>query len=195
MKATIIFISFIFFLAFALQVSAQEIQFSNELKGFEFYNQGKLKDIKLKTSTDEDVKAVFGKDCLGGGCEYNENWEIGFLYYFGWMKRYETENGVKKTYIVSPEFVDRIFAIILVPQKMISLNQISFSKEFQSESSFGEHGVKLKYYAGSNGLYYSLLDEDDSYKGNLTHIIYRIPDNLEQDMFILTQIQDKPFSN
>jgi len=185
-----ILIAFTFLLAFAVCVSAQEIQFINELKSYEFYNQGKLKDIKLKTSTDEDIKAVFGNDCWGGGCEYNEDWEIGFWYYFDGMNRYKIEDETKKTYSLSPEYVNKIFAIVLYPKKPIAFNQILFSREFQSSPSLGEHGVELKNYADSNGLTYTFFD-----KGNLRQISYNVTEKFEQDIFILTQIQDEPFSN
>lgn len=197
MKSTKIFIAFTFLLSFAVCVSAQSVQFLNELKGYEFYNQGKLKGIKLKISTAEDIKAIFGSDCLGGGCEYNKDWNIGFFYYFDGMKRYKTEDDMENIYVVSPEYVDKLFAIALYPKKIISFNQISFSENFAAETSRGEHGIKQKYYTDSEGLYYTILDDDydPSSKGNLRHIQYTIPEPLEKDIFILTQIQNKPFSN
>ncbi len=50
MKLTKIFIVFTFLLAFAICVSAQSVQFPNELKGFEVFGKGKLKSLKLGSS-------------------------------------------------------------------------------------------------------------------------------------------------
>lgn len=195
MKSAKVFVFFTFLFVFASCVSAQEIPFPNELKGYEFYNQGKLKGIKVKTSNKQDVKAVFGDDCEAKHCEYNEDWEVSFFYYLeGWPKR-KIVDGFEQIYIISPEYVNRLFAIQLYPKKTISFNQISFPKKFHSEPWFGEHSVKFKYYTDSNGLFYTLIDEDGSYKGNLRDIQYSVPENFEQDMFNLIQIQNNPLSD
>ncbi len=186
-----IFIAFTFLLAFAVCVSAQSVQFPNELKGYEFYDQGKLKDLRLKTSTSEDVKAIFGNDCILGGCDYNKDWEVGFFYYFDGMKRYKTENDVRKTYVVSPQYVGRIYSILLIPRKPISLDRTLFSKEFEAKDTIGEHGVELKYFTDSRGLYYTLYYNDSQGKGNLRYIEYNHPESLTEEGFILIQIEDK----
>jgi hypothetical protein len=69
-------------LALGLSVNtfAQGIQFANEIKGYEFYGQGKLKGLALKTSTRDDVKLAFGSDCDWTYCDYNDKWEVMFVY-------------------------------------------------------------------------------------------------------------------
>jgi len=75
MKLEKIFIVFTFLLAFAVFVSAQGSPYPNELKGYEFFGKGKLKNIKLGVSSKKDVKKIFGKDC-----DYDENFKVKFEY-------------------------------------------------------------------------------------------------------------------
>ncbi len=78
MKSAKIFIVLTFLLAFAACISAQENTFPNELKGFEFFGNGKLKDLKLGSSKKEDVKKIFGEYCEKY-CDYDENFKIKFV--------------------------------------------------------------------------------------------------------------------
>ena len=74
-----IFIAFTFLLSFAVCVSAQDYKYSNELKGFELFRNGKWKSLKPLISTKEDVEKIFGKSCLDG-CDYDENWRVEIMY-------------------------------------------------------------------------------------------------------------------
>ncbi len=49
--------------------------YPNEIKGYEFFNKGKLKNLKLSVWTKEDVKSIFGNSCETS-CDYDENWKI-----------------------------------------------------------------------------------------------------------------------
>src|SRR5438046_2854454 len=102
MKPAKIFIVLTFFLAFALQVSAQEIQFSNELPGFMFYQDLKSKGFELSKSRKEDLKGIFGEDCLSV-CEYDEDWKISFTYL---ESQKITGNGIEKKFILSPDYAN-----------------------------------------------------------------------------------------
>ncbi|MEJ7849702.1 MAG: hypothetical protein WKF92_16580 [Pyrinomonadaceae bacterium] len=66
--------------------------YPNELVGFEFFDKGKLKRLKLTVSTRDEVKNKFGFDC-GSACQYDRNWVVpdpcNALYS---MKRLESES-------------------------------------------------------------------------------------------------------
>ena len=80
-----IFVVFTFLLAFAVCVSAQSVQFPNELKGYEFFGKGKLANLKLGVSIKEDVKNVFGvprQEIYNSAVyDYDPNWSIQFVYF------------------------------------------------------------------------------------------------------------------
>lgn len=190
MKLTKLTIIFILLLACAGSVSAQKLEFNNELEGFEFYNQGKLKNIELKVTTRNQVKAIFDDDCEIR-CSYNDDWEMSFFFYFEGCKKEKLSDGFKYTYTVSPQFVDKLFAITLHPKKPVSFKDISFSNKFEKYIDTMIHsGIELRKYSDSKGLLYSIFNEG-RIKDNLRYIQYTIPENLEKDVFILTQIQDK----
>lgn len=191
-----IFITFTFLLAFAVCVSGQSIQFPNELKEFPLYGNGKLKGIELKVSTRETVKAILGDDCDFKYCEYDENWEMVFVYLFEDWAKYKTEGDFEIKLLPSPEFVGRLWAIGFSPKKDISFKNIVFSSAFEKEFGKAFHsGIDLIKYSDSDGLYYSIIYEDGKYKETIHGITYRVPDKLEQDVYILVQKQNKPFSN
>lgn len=192
MKSAKIFIIFNFLLAFALQVSAQKIDFPNELKGYEFYKRGKLKDVELLTKTKQQIIEIFGDDCFFGGCSYNEDWDLGFVYYWEGFQKLKYENSVKKTYIVSPDYVDRLYAIILTPKKPLLLDRNSFSEKFKAYDSLGEHSIELKNFTDSNGLYYTLYYDDSREKGGLRNIQYIIPERVSEEGFLLIGIEEIP---
>lgn len=107
-----IFIAFSFLLAFGVCVSAQTVEFSNELKDFKFYKRGKLANVELLKTTKQEIIAIFGGDCLFDGCSYDEDWNLGFMYYWEGFQISKYENGVKKTYVISPEYIDKLFMIL-----------------------------------------------------------------------------------
>lgn len=196
MALTKFLIGSIIILFFAFPISAQKINFPNELKGFQFYKRGKLKNVELLTTTRQQIRDIFGDDCFFDGCSYDEDWDLGFMYYWEGFQTYKYENGVKKNYVVSPEYVDRVCRILLKPRKTISLKEFTFPKKFKADFGIGEHSIKRKFFTDSNGLYYSVNGSvDGTDNGNLTNIQYGIPENLREEGFILVWIEDEPSSN
>ena len=101
-----------------------------ELKGFEFYNEGKLKNLKIGVSTQKDVVKIFGEQCKVT-CDYNENWIIEFEYW------------------------EELSSIILRPKNRTSFSTILFPSNFEK----GVDYLKT-YEDKSTGLIYKLFDRD-----------------------------------
>jgi len=191
MKRVKIFIAFAFLLAFALQVSAQVNLFPNELKGYEFFAKGKLKDLKLGISTPKDIKDNFGENCENS-CEYDENWMITFDFF---SKNQTIEIGGK---ILTPkeDFHEKLYSVALVPRKNISFRKTKFPKYFSLIGYGGGGGCpdgdgecswrEDKLYKDEYGLIYSICEKsfpNKCKKGDLSAIIYSIPDTLEAKIF------------
>ena len=136
MKSAKLFIVFTFLLAFAFCASAQNNQYPNEIEGNEFFKNGKLNDLKLLDSDRDDVKAIFGKNC-DNGCDYNEDWKIGFSYVnAGWYKKF-AENGDEKLYKPKPEFLGKLAAITFLPKRQILLlGSTVIPKEIKCNNGF-----------------------------------------------------------
>ena len=79
MRFTKIFLLLILIPAFSAAGFGQSGQSLIELKGFEFYNEGKLKSLKIGVSTKADVVKIFGEKCAIT-CDYDEKWVIEFDY-------------------------------------------------------------------------------------------------------------------
>ncbi|MGI8466924.1 MAG: hypothetical protein ACR2N3_00540 [Pyrinomonadaceae bacterium] len=189
MKLAKIFIVFTFLLAFAVCISAQDNQFPNELKGYEFFGKGKLKELKLGISTKEDVERVFGESCKKP-CKYNRDWNIFFKYFdFASIEK----NGVK--FVPKQEFYGKLYSITLTPKNRIPFQKIQFPKLFASGhgsgSGYSDKGYSSKEekdYRDVNGLIYTICEKSFSIpckKGDLTAIIYSIPEKLEAEMLTL----------
>lgn len=144
MKLRKFFAAFVFLSAFALSVSAQNYAYSNELTGFEFFKSGRLSHLKLLLSTSDDVKDMFGENCRNG-CDYDEDWKIGFAYVnSGWYKKF-TENGKEVIYKPKAEFVGKLADIDFRPKKPILLPEsYSFATEFKCLNGTSS-GNGLKY--------------------------------------------------
>ena len=195
-----IFIAFTFLLAFAFQISAQSVQFPNELEGYKFFGNGKLKDLKLNASSKDDVKKIFGANCERK-CDYDENWLISFEYFDDiWIKESRNNAGEKLTYKLDSKYLGKLRSIEIRPKNRLSFANISFPETFQkllltSTSTFRSDEKRLtgdEAFQDSNGLTYEILNETIKYsrkktynKGDLILIRYDIPKELKESLFIL----------
>lgn len=196
MKLVKFFIAFTFLLTFAVYVSAQSNFYPNELKGYHFFDKGKLKELKLGVSTKQDVIEIFGENCENS-CDYNQNWLIQFIYFDdvrkgGWRK--------EKTYIPVSRYLGKLYSIRLRPKLNISFRKTVFLPRFSysnggSKNIYGDDEATIYYFAYSDkyGLEYRFFDKGNSTKyknpskwkrGDLLSIEYQIPDKLEKNMFV-----------
>ena len=204
MKSAKIFIAITFLLAFAVCVSAQSVQFLNELKGYKFFGNGKLKELRLTVSSKNDVKNIFGASCEKK-CNYDADWLISFEYYEDiWIMESRNEKNEKQTYLLDSKYLDKLRSIEIRPNKQISFVNIVFPKTFQKNfttSTTDTRSGKSKMtvneaFEDLDGLSYEIYgvtnyddiknEKEKSYnKGDLGLIRYDIPAKLEKDLFIL----------
>jgi hypothetical protein len=189
-------------------VSNLAIGFStpNEIKGFEFFSNGKLKGLKLGISKKDDVSVIFGNACEEF-CVYDSKWKVQFDYFdektITTVMSYDG-NGIKsneKKLVPSAEFLGKIRSVKLVPQQTLSFTGITFPDKFEKRSSvaFGHDfsgnasHVAFDAYTDSYGLVYYVFDKitfsntkekDSRQKGDLISIEYTIPNTLEDKMFV-----------
>ena len=158
-----IFVVFTFLLAFAVCVSAQSVQFPNELKGFEFFGNGKLKDLKLGSSKKKDVEIVFGKSCEKF-CDYDENFKIKFEYLAALDDCMTTEDIRDRLMCPQSDFVGTISSITLEPKQCQSVKDLptsKFNKVSGGSSTEIGSGVSISYtsFTDKYGLRYSVNNE------------------------------------
>lgn len=207
-----IFVLFTLLLTFVFvkNTQAQSNPYPNELKGYEFFGKGKLKELILGFSKREDVEKIFGKDC-GIKCDYDENWTVSF----GYLGNVTKSSG-EKDYVLVPIYLDNLYWIKLRPKTNFSLKGIIFSSEFKQGITFrssaapcvlSSHASKdcpfygdkdywnnlYNIYIDKYGLSYTVFDKvlEDSPKnvdkrpeGDLISIEYGISDELEKKMFL-----------
>ncbi len=199
-----IFITLIFLLVFVLQVSAQNNQYPNELAGYKFFGNGKLKDLQLTISSKDDVKKIFGEACKKK-CDYDADWLISFKYYEDiWIRESRNEKDEKLTYFLDSKYLGKLRSIEIRPKKQKSFSDVAFSNSFQktlvsSTSVFDSNKSRLtgdEAFQDSSGLTYEILNETMSYdiknkktksykKGDLVLIRYDISEELINTLFIL----------
>lgn len=158
-----IFIVFTFLLAFAVCVSAQGSPYPNELKSYEFFGKGKLKNIKLGVSTPKDVKKIFGKDCEKD-CDYDENFKVKFEYLAPLDDCMTTENIRDRVICPQNELVGTISSVTLEPKQEQSLKDLPTSKfnEISGGSSTkkgSEVSSSYTSFTDKYGLRYSINNE------------------------------------
>ena len=194
MKRTKIFIAFTFLLAFAVCVSAQSVQFPNELKGYEFFGKGKLKKLQLGSSKKKDIKKIFGNFCEKG-CDYDKNFKIKFEFLRALDDCMTTEDIRDRAMCPQNEFVDTISSITLEPKQDQNLKDIPTSKfnKFSGGGSLeksSEVSTSYTSFTDKYGLKYSLLNGDTSYsqyppfvEGKLYSIKYIFTDDFIRKVF------------
>ncbi|HRH40647.1 MAG TPA: hypothetical protein PKY82_03310 [Pyrinomonadaceae bacterium] len=170
MKSAKIFIIFTFLLAFALGlyttfatgINTQQNPFPNELKGYEFFGEGKLKTLKLGFSKRKDVKDIFGKSCEKS-CNYDENFKIKFEYLAALDDCMTTEDIRDRTMCPQNEFIGTISSIIIEPRQSQILREVSTSKFSKfSGGTTAEKGSDLSIsytsFTDKYGLKYSIIN-------------------------------------
>lgn len=168
-----------------LNVFSQEIRFTHEIEGHEFYGQGRLKGIALKTSTRDDVKLAFGSDCDWTYCNYNDNWDVMFVYLESFWRERDVKGDYEFELAPSPEFIDRLLIIQFQAKKSSPLSPGAFTDTFEKEPANMIHsGTAVLYYRDKKGLVYTVLDEGES-KGNLLNITYHVPVSDRKEMFFV----------
>lgn len=185
----------------------------NELPGYEFFKEGKLKPIRLGISTKSDMRQIFGDTCEST-CDYDGNWNIYADYYEDRVEFSRTTGDTKETqteteYIPRPDFVDKLESITLSPKKRISFLNVAFPRTFGSSESYsigdawdmngfaGAVHTTWTIHADGYGLKYSVFGaetfnnlvnkgpkvKDPIRKGDLGRIEYTVPDSLEDLIF------------
>ena len=205
MKNAIFFIIFsvVLTLFFVSASQAQINNYPNELKGFEFFGKGKLRNLKIGVSTKEDVRNILGETCESA-CDYDKNWTINFDFYENnWIKKDTNPNGEKTVQYLDQKYLGKLRRIELRSKKRVSFKDISFSDEFSklSRSEITKNPQKniskmVTYvlFQDSNGLTYELFgakDIDNTKtsgkslydKGDLYSIVYNISKEQEKEMF------------
>ena len=177
------------------QATGQDFAFPYELEGYEFFDRGRLKGIRLAVSLEADIKRVFGEDCLDGKqCDLNDDWSVVFDY----LSEREID---KIKYMPFPKYAGRLESITLVPKTRHSLKKFKFPQTFEkgfgmSSKGFGNGGrgsdfLYDTYSDAANSLEYQIL-RNTNYrekeklrlkKGDLNTIIYKIPDDKAEGMF------------
>jgi hypothetical protein len=193
MKLAKIFIVFIFLLAFAVCVSSQSVQFSNELKSYEFYGKGKLKPLKLLISKLGDWESIFGKNC-SASCDLNKDWRISFYSVDVKSPKIVTENKIERKFFLKPQYDNILWSIELMPKKRISFKNFRFPKAFEKSDGFiSEINWSFDVYQDSNGLSYWILAENvrDYQKGDLYRIEYEVPNKLDSEIYTLEEPKTK----
>lgn len=202
MKQAKLFFVLTFLLAFSLCVSAQNNQYPNELKGYEFFGKGKLKKIRLGGSTKKDVKKIFGKDCEKE-CDYDENFRIKFEYLAPLDDCMTTEDIRDRAMCPQRKFVGTISSITLEPKQNENLKDIPTSR-FNKVSGGGSlekgSGVSRSYtsFTDKYGLRYSILSGNTIHSqyplfvgGTLYSIKYIFTDDLIRKVFTVEYMTRK----
>lgn len=195
---------FLLTLVFVSVAQAQPGYYTNELKGYEFFGKGKLKNLKIGVSTKEDVEKVLGKSC-DPVCDYDENWSVEFSFFDNnWIKTDTDPNGVRTVQYLDQKYLGKLRKIELRPKKKISLKDVVFPKEFNklSRSEITKNPqqniskmVTYELFQDSDGLTYELFgakDVDNTKtkeknlynKGDLYLVIYNYSKKQEQEMFL-----------
>lgn len=168
-------------------VTDLENAFPNEMKGFEFYDRGKLSGITIGVSKIEDVRSIFGTPLKTNRSfemfDYNSDWEIWFVFFTG-NEKYEVvkyqnggrvssyfnedkkneetaskQAGVTRRFVIKPENAGKITAILLNPKKKFSFDASVFAEKTSLFKSYASGGYK--FYRDLNGLSYQVFDRED----------------------------------
>ncbi len=184
MKSAKIFIAFTFLLAFAVCASAQVNQYPNEIRGFEFFDDGKLNNLKILFSSKDEVKAIFGEKCADS-CDYNEDWRINFIYVDRDWSNKRIEGTYERIYKPKTEFVGKLARIYFKPKKTALLSEsLLIPKELDCRFRIAFEEPRYRFRICSDErITYNISDETTAdkklLKGQIISIIYA---PLEEEM-------------
>ena len=179
----------------------------NELQGYKFFTEGKLKNIRIGLSTREDMKRIFGATCEGR-CDYDENWQV-FVNYFGdGGPTTISKSSGEFELIPKPGFIGTLRIVKLIPKRRISFSRVSFPRRFAKSLTYaigdawGVNGFEGAVHSTSDvygdgyGLSYSVYrketfnnlrnqqkSREDVRTGDLLEIEYSIPDSLDDVVY------------
>lgn len=195
---------FLLAIVFVENFPAQNNQYSNEIKGYEFFGKGKLTGLKIGVSTKEDLKRIFGKNCEEV-CDYDADWTVKFIFYGNnWTKDETNEKGERLIYYLEPGYIGKLRKIEITPKKQMSFGNVSFPNAFQklsrSQITKNRSGkskmVTYEVFQDVQGLTYELYSQTDYdeikaknerlyNKGDLFSIQYNLSKEQEKVMFSL----------
>ncbi|HMJ09357.1 MAG TPA: hypothetical protein VK468_10155 [Pyrinomonadaceae bacterium] len=173
----------------------------NELRGFEFFTNGKLKGLRLGISGQMDVVRALGSDCESR-CSYDRNWDVVIEYYRTNVKRtYDSGGKDEKEQIIDPKFHGKIKSVRLVPRKKLRFDVLAIKDEFYKSRNvvfghgFGTRPVNSNTvtYTDGFGLCYEVADRqavDSSSrslkyrKGTLLAVEYNVPNRIEDSLWV-----------
>jgi hypothetical protein len=171
-----------------VNANSQEIAYPNEIEGFQFSKQDKVKDLVLLISSKEDVMRLFGKDCVNG-CEFKEDWDIGFAYVnAGWSTT--TSTTLLKPL---PEFVGKLASITFRPRRPVLLPESTVFpgglRCNKGSATRGELRFRSITCADDRRLFYNIYDETSAegkfQKNELSSISYIMTKEKEESIFAL----------
>ena len=172
--------------------NAQESAYPNEIEGLQFSKQDKVKDLVLLVSSMEDVKKLFGKDCENG-CEFNEDWDIGFSYVNAGWSTTTSEKGVNSLLKPLPEFVGKLAGITFYPRRPVLLPESTVFPEGlkcnKGSATRGDLRFRSITCADDRRLFYYIYDETSAegkfQKNQLSSISYIMTKEKEKSIFAL----------
>ncbi len=189
------------------EIPGEPNTYPNELEGYNFFDRGKLRGLKLMVSTKEDVTKIFGSDC-DSDCDYDDNWKINFNY-FGGISKEKTVGDRRIRFVPKKELVGKIYSISITPKQRLPFDRVVFPIQFKRLANFsvGHNfkpdgrmskavGTSYKTYLDRYGLRYAIyqdgytigdVEKSDRRKGDLMFIEYAIPDKIEETTFVEEQ--------
>jgi hypothetical protein len=141
--------------------------FSNEIEGFKFFGQGKLRSFKLGVSTIDDARNTFGTPLKVIGFseffDYDSDWLIIFSYLTSSVSKttpFTTSDGVTvmRKYVIRPEYIGRINRIQMFPKRNFQFNKMSYPDKTVKERR-GESDSDYTY-TDRYGLAYKVVDQE-----------------------------------
>jgi len=172
--------------------NAQESAYPNEIEGLQFSKHEKVKDLVLLVSSNEDVKKLFGEDCVNG-CKFNEDWDIGFAYVNAGWSRTTSEKAVNSLLKPLPEFVGKLSSITFRPRRPVLLPESTVFPAGlrcnKGSSTRGDLRFRSIICADDRRLFYHIYDETSAegkfQKNELFTISYVMTKEKEQSIFAL----------
>jgi len=149
----------------SVSTRAQTKRYPNELKGYEFFESGRLKPIMLGSSTKEDVQKIFADTCEKS-CDYDDRFVIKFDY-LSCDDCMTTEYIRDRAMCPLSENMGTIEKITLTPKVPISIKDVPtspFPKNTGGSIMFkdGSGGVSYESFGDTYGLKYSIKRSDTS---------------------------------
>jgi len=181
----------------------KNVVFPNEMPGYKFFGEGRLKDLSFGLTTIDDVRKIFGQPLRSfvrsEVFEYDAEW----LLIVGYLGDFVSENSVflpngtavSKKYVFKPEYKGKINYIILRPRKKFAFEQKNYPDKSVKESRrkndnfftyTDKYGLTYKVFDRDAGNFESELDKTKFSigRGDLLEISYFYPCGNDEKMFV-----------